>query len=474
MNLIVNGTEHAIASEPLRPLLYVLREELDVTGPKAGCQQGGCGACTVLVDGEPRRACLVPSGAVDGAAITTVEGLGSLDCLSEIQKAFYERYAAQCGFCTSGMMLASKALIERKGGEVGREDVIEYEEREPFLDVRKAWDPDQPQVTPDGNVRYYYPDQAQQQVRKGNVEKAFDDADFIVEGVYRPAAIEQAPTETQVALSVPEPSGRLVVYSTTQAMYLSMDVVARHLELPLNRLRFVGGTLGGAFGGKVDTVAEAISAVLAVKAQRPVKWRWTREEEMLASSTRAPYHVEVADAVTKDGWILGRRTLTLHDAGAYTRFSSYGATKHTFHLAGAYTVPSVAFNTFVVWTNRVPTSAMRGFGVTSVSFAIETHMSRVAEVIGMDPWELRLKNANRVGDTSPTRVVYDDPSTVSTLLAAADAAGVELGAEYEAMTGEKREGDLLPEHLMEQQKEPEPHPLAWEGSKPGGMNGGNS
>lgn len=351
--------------------------------------------------------------------------------------------------------------------------IVEYEEREPFLEVRKAFDPDQPQVTPQGNVRYYYPDQAQQQVRKGDVDGAFDAADFIVDGVYRPAAIEQAPTETQVALSVPEPGGRLIVYSTTQAMYLSMDVVARHLELPLSRLKFVGGTLGGAFGGKVDTVAEAISAVLAVKAQRPVKWRWTREEEMLTSSTRAAYHVEVADAVTKDGWILGRRTLTLHDAGAYTRFSSYGATKHTFHLAGAYTIPNIASDTFVVWTNRVPSSAMRGFGVTSVSFAIETHMGRVAEVIGMDPWELRLKNANRVGDTSPTRSVYNDPSTVSTLLAAAGAAGVNLDTQYEAMTGKKREGDLLPEHLVGQQKEPEPQPLAWEGSKPGGMDGGD-
>lgn len=125
MNLIVNGMEREISSGPLTPLLRVLREELGITGPKAGCQQGGCGACTVLVDGEPRRACLMPSGVLEGATITTVEGLGDLDDLSDIQKAFYERYAAQCGFCTSGMMLASKALIEREGGEVDRGGVIE-------------------------------------------------------------------------------------------------------------------------------------------------------------------------------------------------------------------------------------------------------------------------------------------------------------------------------------------------------------
>src|SRR5204863_421788 len=109
---------------------------------------------------------------------------------------------------------------------------------------------------------------------------------------------------------------------------------------------------------------------------------------------------ELADAVTKDGWILGRRTLTLHDAGAYARFSPYGVTKHAFHHSGAYTIPNLRFDGFVVFTNRVPTTAMRGFGVTSVSFAVETHLNRIADVLGIDPWELRLKNANRIGDTT--------------------------------------------------------------------------
>jgi CO/xanthine dehydrogenase Mo-binding subunit len=333
---------------------------------------------------------------------------------------------------------------------------VEFEEREAFLDIRKAFDPDQPQITPDGNVFRYYPDRTQRQVRKGDVDWAFERADVIVQGVYRPAAIEQAPTETQVALVVPESSGRLVVHSCTQAMYFSLGVLAEHLQLPMNALKLVGGTVGGGFGGKVDTAADTVAALLAIKAKRPVKWRWTREEEFLASSTRAPWHIEIADAVTDDGWILGRRTLTLHDAGAYTRFSSYGATKHTFHLTGAYTIPNLAFNTFVVWTNRVPTTAMRGFGVTSVSFAVETHLNRIAEALGIDPWELRLKNANRIGDTAPTRVVYGDPSTVPTLLAGAKAAGIELGAEYRAMTSAKRDGELLPEHLVAQQREPAP------------------
>jgi CO/xanthine dehydrogenase Mo-binding subunit len=234
-------------------------------------------------------------------------------------------------------------------------------------------------------------------------------------------------------------------------MYFSLGVVAAHLEWPLNKLKLVGGTVGGGFGGKVDTATETVCALLAIKSEKPVKWRFTREEEFLMSSTRAPWHIEIRDAVTSDGWILGRRTLTLHDAGAYSRFSPYGLTKHAFHHTGAYTIPNLHFDGFVVYTNRVPTTAMRGFGVTSVSLAVETHMNRVAEVLGLDPYEIRLKNANRIGDTTGNRVVMHDPSTVVVTLAAADRVGHELGDEYRSMTQARRAAELLPEHLVEQQ-----------------------
>jgi aerobic-type carbon monoxide dehydrogenase small subunit (CoxS/CutS family) len=125
MRLTVNGVEQEISSPPLTALLHVLREELEITSPKAGCQQGGCGTCTVLVDGEPRRSCLTPVVMVDGAAITTLEGLGEAEALSPVQAAFHNRYAAQCGFCTPGMVVAATALIERKGGPVDRDDVLE-------------------------------------------------------------------------------------------------------------------------------------------------------------------------------------------------------------------------------------------------------------------------------------------------------------------------------------------------------------
>jgi aerobic-type carbon monoxide dehydrogenase small subunit (CoxS/CutS family) len=125
MRLTVNGVEHDVLSPPLTTLLHVLREELFVTSPKAGCEQGGCGACTVLVDGEPRRACLLPVAAVEGAEVSTVEGLGQADELSTVQAAFHERYAAQCGFCTSGFVMAAEALVRRSDGALERDEIIE-------------------------------------------------------------------------------------------------------------------------------------------------------------------------------------------------------------------------------------------------------------------------------------------------------------------------------------------------------------
>lgn len=124
MNLTVNGVAHDVESAPLTTLLDVLREELEITSPKAGCEQGGCGACTVLVDGEPQRACLTPVAALEGAEVTTVEGLGTPEDLAPVQQAFTHHYAAQCGFCTSGMMIAAEAYL-RRGGTDDREAIQE-------------------------------------------------------------------------------------------------------------------------------------------------------------------------------------------------------------------------------------------------------------------------------------------------------------------------------------------------------------
>jgi carbon-monoxide dehydrogenase small subunit len=109
----VNGTETSVASDPQRRLLEVLREELQLTGTKYGCGEGQCGACTVHVNGEPARSCLLPVTAVDGKSVTTIEGLARGEELHPVQEGFLEECALQCGYCTSGMILEAVALLEK-------------------------------------------------------------------------------------------------------------------------------------------------------------------------------------------------------------------------------------------------------------------------------------------------------------------------------------------------------------------------
>ena len=126
MKLTVNGVAHDnLSSGAMVSLLDVLREELGILSPKPGCRAGGCGACTVLVDGEPRRSCLLPLAAVAGAEVTTVEGLGSPEHLGAVQSAFLQGYASQCGYCTSGMILAAHALRTRGGDAVTKTEIAE-------------------------------------------------------------------------------------------------------------------------------------------------------------------------------------------------------------------------------------------------------------------------------------------------------------------------------------------------------------
>jgi aerobic-type carbon monoxide dehydrogenase small subunit (CoxS/CutS family) len=113
MELVVNGRRRALSSDPERHLLYVLREELDLTGAKYGCGEGQCGACTVLLDGVPVRSCLTPARVAQGKQITTIEGMEHEGQLHPLQEAFIEADAMQCGYCTPGMIMSAAGLLHR-------------------------------------------------------------------------------------------------------------------------------------------------------------------------------------------------------------------------------------------------------------------------------------------------------------------------------------------------------------------------
>ena len=113
ISLTVNGKKHRVDVKPDTPLLYVLRNDLELNGPKFGCGLGQCGACTVIMDGEPILSCVTPVSAAEGHKIVTLEGLGSIEKPHPVQKAFIDEQAAQCGFCINGMIMESKALLDK-------------------------------------------------------------------------------------------------------------------------------------------------------------------------------------------------------------------------------------------------------------------------------------------------------------------------------------------------------------------------
>jgi CO/xanthine dehydrogenase Mo-binding subunit len=317
---------------------------------------------------------------------------------------------------------------------------LDLEELPAVFDVEEALKPGAPILKHWGTNYFVYEGHHCRRVRYGDVEKGFAEADFIVEERYQTSPIEHAPTETTGCVVKPEADGRYTVYTNTQALFFTLDNAALILEIPFNKLHLVGGTVGGGFGGKVDVIVEPITILAAMKTGRPVRYVFMRDEEMRVSSTRGAWRMYYKDGVMKDGRIVARQVTTYADAGAYNRHTPYAVTKHAANAAGPYNIPNVSIDAHCVYTNRQPGSAMRGFAVTPASFALEVQMDKIAETIGMDPWEIRFINAYRNGDMKPHRKVVEDATLIETMQAAAEMVGTELPERLKAMHSNDREG----------------------------------
>jgi CO/xanthine dehydrogenase Mo-binding subunit len=305
---------------------------------------------------------------------------------------------------------------------------VEWEVLPHVLDVEEAIRPGAPTVLDiyPTNRFVYHGKYDHQKLRYGDVEAAFRQADMVVEGRYQMSPIEQAPIETCGAIAAPEQNGRYVCHTSTQALFFSLATASKVLELPSSRLHFIGGTVGGGFGGKVDSIHEPLAVLAAMLTGRPVKFMWDREEEMQVGAPRGAERWYLKDGVMRDGRIVARSFTGYFDSGAYTRLSSYAIIKGVGHLPGPYTIPNVSADVYCVYTNRTPATAMRGFGITGVDFAIEAHMDKVAEAVGMNPIELRILNAYRDGDMKAHRRLAKNCALIECCQVVAEKAGVKL------------------------------------------------
>ena len=330
---------------------------------------------------------------------------------------------------------------------------VDWEVLPHVLDVEEALEPNAPvvnEVYPDNTFDYGRFDH--QKLRFGDVNAAFTRADKIIEGEYQMSPIEQAPIETCGAIAAPETNDRYICHTSTQALFFSLGTTAKLLDIPSSRLHFIGGTVGGGFGGKVDSITEPMAVLGAMLTGKPVKFHWDREEEMQVGAPRGGERWRIKDGVLADGTVVAREFTGFFDCGAYTRLSSYAIQKAVGHLPGPYSIPNVAANVYCVYTNRTPATAMRGFGITAVDFAIEAHMDKVAEAVGKNPIELRIMNAYRDGDMKAHRRLAKNTALVECCQVAAQKARWPISSEYAAAsskTGNTPERTVIPETAVD-------------------------
>ncbi|WP_347489552.1 molybdopterin-dependent oxidoreductase [Desulfoscipio sp. XC116] len=562
IKLNVNGRTVNILTDPKKTLLKVLREDLKLTGTKQGCDEGLCGSCTVLVDGKPTNSCKLPVERVEGKNILTIEGVGTKDNPDIIQKAFVEVGAAQCGFCTPGMILNAKAILDgnpdptreevkksikrnlcrctgykkiidgvllaaeaRKNPELLKEKDIKdlrlggripqfnswskvtgtlryaqdiYLEdmchakvlRSPYFHakiksintaeaeamrgvvaVATAADLKGPnrvkyidqdfRVLADNKVRYFgepvaivvarteqlaakalemikvdyeelpfvtnpfdalkegapevqeedFPGNLlfHQNLVHGDIEEGFKEADFIEENDFYTPANAHGYLEPDAGVGYIDAEGRIVIYACGQAPHYHRDEIARVLGLGTDEVRVVEDGTGGGFGARIDPFIQLLLGLAVYKARVPVKLQFTTEENFIGSCKRHPFWIKLKTGVRKDGKIVAHYGEIVTDAGAYSLASPGVLMRAIVHSYGPYEIPNVKVIGKTVLTNNTPSSAMRGFGVSQMCFAIETQMNKICRRLNVNILDFAKLNGFRQGTVTATGQLIKDP-----------------------------------------------------------------
>ncbi len=555
-SLKVNGKTVKVTAPPVTRLADVLRDELDLTGTKIGCNAGDCGACTVLLDGHQVCACLTALGQAAGREVVTVEGLMKADALSPLQTAFQKHGAAQCGICTPGMLMAATDLLARNpepgedevkdalggvlcrctgyqkiieavldvashpkldrppkaeravgarvpkvdgvprliGTELFGADAIPKDAlwlrviRSPHhharfalgdLDAVVARTPglvriltskdvpsngfgiyphikDQP-VLADGKTRFrgeavvalvgsrvaveafdastlpiayevlppimgldaamapnaalVLPDRPGNLlqdggVRKGNAAEALATCAAVAQGDFETAFVEHAYIEPEAGWAE-RVKDRIEIHVTTQTPYMDRDEMAIVMKLKNAQVRIVPTACGGGFGGKLDMSVQPLIGIAAWLTGRKVACVYTRPESMASTTKRHPARVHAKFGCDAEGRLVACEVEAEFDTGAYASWGPTVATRVPIHATGPYCVPNVRTRGRGFFTHCHPSGAFRGFGVPQGAIAHEALMDELADKIGLDRLEFRLRNALKAGDATATGQILE-------------------------------------------------------------------
>jgi len=275
---------------------------------------------------------------------------------------------------------------------------VEYEDLPLVTSALEAMQEGAPLLHPerDSNIFCHY------RIRKGDVEAAFAQADVIVEGEYRTPSQEHAYLQPEAGIAYIDEEGRVTVQVAGQWIHEDQEQIYHALGLPPEQVRVIYPAIGGAFGGREDMSVQIVLALAVWRMSqrgihRPVKIIWSREESIIGHHKRHPYFIKARWGATREGKVIAAEVDLVADGGAYIYTSTKVLGNATLMCTGPYEIPNVKVDSYAVYTNNLPNGAFRGFGGPQGAFAAETQMNRLAEKLGLDPVEIRLRNVLHEG-----------------------------------------------------------------------------
>jgi xanthine dehydrogenase D subunit len=284
---------------------------------------------------------------------------------------------------------------------------VAYQPLTVLSDMEEALRPDAIKLFDFGNV-----------LRHVHIERGDPDAvaDVWVEGYYETGMQDNAPLGPEGALAFPEEGGGVHVITNSQWLHVDRQQMAACLDVPEERVRITLGGMGGAFGAREDLHLQLHACMLALATGRPVKMTYGREEAFRGHKHRHPSRIWARTGATRDGRLVSVKVRLLLDGGAYASSSPAVLANASTFAAGPYEVPNALIDGTVVYTNNPPCGAMRGFGAPQVCFAHEGQMDRLAKALGVDPIEIRMRNAVHTGSVLPTGQVVTSTAPMREIL----------------------------------------------------------
>jgi len=312
---------------------------------------------------------------------------------------------------------AVAAVTEQQATDALEKIKVEYEPLPHVFDPLEALEDDSPKVHGDTNIY------TSKTIKKGDVEKALKESEHVFHRQFRTQMVEHVPLEPHASIASWDGNGRVTLWTSLGRITLGREDLARTLKMPQSKIRLIGTVVGGNFGGKNEITNEPILALLSKKAARPVKSVFTRGDEFISSTIRHPFTMDYTTGVDSDGKILARKIRLVLDGGAYCSWTGTTIGKGSILAPGPYNIDNILVEAFAVYTNKTTTGAMRGFGAPQVCFAYESQMDDIADALGIDPLEIRLRNGFSENSLSPTSQTLQSVALKESLTQAAERFG---------------------------------------------------